>query len=543
MPLEPEVAKNGNIYNIWTLDLKTGELRQYTDALGGNVSPVVLNDRHGQPRSPSSRYYKGEYGIHTLERKEPLHTAATADFGAPGPIIDFQAPLQHTLVADNSGKKGTFEKMFLEGRPPVNVGVTSNGDVFGGTADQLRRRARRQAVQPLRRVDLAVPHDLGARYVNLARRFQYALQGFSQTQFFYGQQGGVFYDPSLAPIISRDLATATRTVARRHGVRHLPAQSVTAASRSRPACVQLNEEYNDPTLQALATQYQQQTFGQPVFRNGTLVPLRRRVRPGDDDLPRVRAAVGQHDAPRVRRRAEDRQHAVAPDDRRRRALLHAPRRASGVLALRVRGFQSIGDFPDFLYFGGNSEMRGYDYLQFVGQNVVFADAELRFPLIEAALTPIGVIGGVRGVFFANIGGAWFDNQGFRFADRARRGHRDADRPASTIGPDHRAGARRSSAPKTQVTGFRLVDGRASYGLGLETLRARLPDSLRLVVADAVQPGVGRPRCSPSHGPAARQFRKPQFAVWIGYDFCDSGWRRTICTDYDCHVVDEYLRIC
>ena len=30
-PIEPEVARNGNIYNIWTLDLKTGELRQYTD--------------------------------------------------------------------------------------------------------------------------------------------------------------------------------------------------------------------------------------------------------------------------------------------------------------------------------------------------------------------------------------------------------------------------------------------------------------------------------------------------------------------------------
>ena len=55
-------------------------------------------------------------------------------------------------------------------------------------------------------------------------------------------------------------------------------------------------------------------------------------------------------------------------------------------------------------------MRGYDYLQFVGQNVVFANAELRFPIIEAALTPIGVIGGIRGVFFANIGGGWFNDQ-------------------------------------------------------------------------------------------------------------------------------------
>src|SRR6185369_9596637 len=49
-------------------------------------------------------------------------------------------------------------------------------------------------------------------YVNLGRRFQYALQGYSQTQFFYGQLEGVFYDPSLAPLISRDAAVATRTV-------------------------------------------------------------------------------------------------------------------------------------------------------------------------------------------------------------------------------------------------------------------------------------------------------------------------------------------
>src|SRR3989442_15467530 len=89
--------------------------------------------------------------------------------------------------------------------------------------------------------------------------------------------------------------------------------------------------------------------------------------------------------------------------------------STGVLALRVRGFKSIGSYPNFLYFGGNSEMRGYDYLQFVGQNVTFANAELRFPIIEAALTPIGVVGGVRGVFFANMGGGWFDNQGYTFA--------------------------------------------------------------------------------------------------------------------------------
>jgi hypothetical protein len=60
-------------------------------------------------------YFKNEYSIRTLERKEPLHTAASSDFGGPGPIIDFQAPLQHTLVAENNRKKKTFEKMYSKG--------------------------------------------------------------------------------------------------------------------------------------------------------------------------------------------------------------------------------------------------------------------------------------------------------------------------------------------------------------------------------------------------------------------------------------------
>ena len=37
-----EVARNGNVPNVWTLNLQTRELRQWTDAMTGAVSPVVL---------------------------------------------------------------------------------------------------------------------------------------------------------------------------------------------------------------------------------------------------------------------------------------------------------------------------------------------------------------------------------------------------------------------------------------------------------------------------------------------------------------------
>ena len=58
-------------------------------------------------------------------------------------------------------------------------------------------------------------------------------------------------------------------------------------------------------------------------------------------------------------------------------------------------------------------MRGYEYLSFIGQNAFFTNAELRFPLIDAMATPIGVLGGVRATLFAGLGGAHFEGTPFK----------------------------------------------------------------------------------------------------------------------------------
>jgi WD40 repeat protein len=508
VPLDPEVARNGNIFNIWTLDLRTNDLRQYTDTLGGTLSPVALTD------SPQNRigfvtYYKGDYGIHLLERKEPLHTAASSDFGSPGPIIDFQAPLSHTLVEANSRKKGRFEKMFLEGRPPVNVGVTNSGDVFGGTnisfGDVLGDKQINLFV-----ASISQYRTLSVNYVNLGSRFQYALQGFSQTEFFYGQTSGVFYDPSLAPYISRDLATATRTVRGGSAFGTYPLDRYRRLEMS-AGIVNLDESYNDPALEFYAQQYQQQTYGQQVFRNGTLVPLSvafvqettifREFGP----LAGSTLKAGVNIAPPI---AGTLSHQTFDID----ARYYQRLASTGVLALRFRGFKSLGDYPDFLYFGGNSEMRGYDYLQFVGQNAFFGNAELRFPLIQAALTPIGVIGGIRGVFFADMGGGSFHGQDYTFATNKDSIYS----PVIGFQPDISGNATPIYGLPRQISGLRLVDGRASYGLGLETFALGFPIhfdwSWKTLFnrdwEDALFAAVG----------GSHEFRKAHFAVWIGYDF-------------------------
>ncbi len=135
--------------------------------------------------------------------------------------------------------------------------------------------------------------------------------------------------------------------------------------------------------------------------------------------------------------------------------------------------KSWGDFPGYLYFGGNSELRGYEYLEFIGNKAFFANAELRFPLIEAALTPIGVVGGLRGVFFVNFGASGFRAQAMTVCD-AKSDH--GQRRCSATRSDPTSPSRRAPVfgPPRTITGLRLVDGRASYGFGLETFALGFP---------------------------------------------------------------------
>jgi hypothetical protein len=73
-PIDPEVSRNGQIFNIWTLNLKTNELKQYTDALTGNLSAVPLKDGT-RTRLAFISYLKGDYGLHVLDQREEITTA------------------------------------------------------------------------------------------------------------------------------------------------------------------------------------------------------------------------------------------------------------------------------------------------------------------------------------------------------------------------------------------------------------------------------------------------------------------------------------
>ncbi|MEO8681232.1 MAG: hypothetical protein ABI665_19435, partial [Vicinamibacterales bacterium] len=505
-PIDPEVAKNGQIYNLWTLNLKNGELKQYTDALAGNLCPVVLHEGGAPSKVAFVTYLKGDYGLHILERKEEITKVASADFGSPGPIVDFQAPIGHTMIADNKKKKGKFEKLFLEGRPPVALGVTSGGDVFGGTqvafTDVLGDQQFNLFVSSVSQY-----RTISGTWVNQEKRLQWALQGYSQTQFYYGQTSGVFYDPAYASLIDRDLATATQTI--QGGTLF----AIYPFNRYRRVEVSggvnyFNESYNDPALQDYSNQYQQEQFGRTLFNNGMIAPLGvafvqettifREFGPLSGSTMRLSYEIAPKIGNSLSRQTFD-------GDARKYFRLGS----TGLFAIRARGYKSTGTSPGYTYFGGNSELRGYDYLSFIGQNAFFTNAELRIPLIDAMATPIGVLGGVRATLFAGVGGAYFEGQPWKFFTSASSVEVPIiDYNLQTQQPIY-------GAP-VQIAGRRLVDARASYGISLATFALGFPLHFDWSWRTMMNPQWEDVVFAQAGG--SREFRRPKFTMWIGYDW-------------------------
>jgi hypothetical protein len=503
-----DVRQNGNIYNIWTLNLKNGELRQHTDTLTGNTSPVVLRDQT-PVRIAFVTYYKSEWGIHVLNREEPLHTVASADFGEPAPTIPFQPPLIHSLVRSNIKKKGTFEKLFLEGRPPVALGVTSGGDVFGGTQVTFTDVLGDKQFN-LFAASVSQYRTLAFSYINLSRRLQYALQGFSQTQFFYGY-GAQLYGLEYG-YIPRDFALATQTARGATAIGIYPLNRYSRLELS-AGMLQFKQEYSEPGLQEIADAFQEQRYGRRLFSSGTFMPL-------GINFVKETTVFREYGPLAGHTLSLGYEYAPAVGDFLSRQSLDGDARyymrlgTNGVLAMRARGYKSWGDFPGYLYFGGNSELRGYEYLSFIGNKAFFANAELRFPIIEAALTPIGVVGGLRGVFFFNVGAAGYE--GVPMTVTASNDQLMTPIIDYVFDPTSLSGYRPVFGEPRLISGFRLVDSRASYGIGIETFALGFPIhfdwSWRTLfnrdwedVVFALQGG-------------SDWFRRAKFSVWIGYDF-------------------------
>jgi WD40 repeat protein len=468
-------TEDDDIYNVRSLDLRTGAVRQYTDALGGNTAPAQIHGT-GVTRVGFISYFKGEYRLQSIELTEPMKEVDQEVQVASEDLVDFQPDVTHQVVTENKRKKHLFEKLYLEGRPPLNVGVTSGGDFFGGSqvalSDVLGDKNFTVTALSLREF-----RSYEGSYLDLGHRLQFGISGFDNTQFFYASpyalQQGFF----------REGAFATQRVTGGLLIAQYPLDKFRRLELN-TGFVRVREQIeNSAAGQAVADAAAQ--AGQPLFlNNGSVAPISlalvgettrfREFGPLTGSTYRLGFTVSPGIGSSLSRRTID-------VDARKYLRLGG----SGVLAGRVRGFRSTGTNPDIFYFGGNMELRGYPYLSFVGTEGFFANLELRIPIIDLMKTPIGILGPVRGTIYGGVGSAKIRGENYHFG-------------TSNDGVSYV----RDPVFGEPVSGFHLVDGRASYGIGLQFFFLGYPlhfDWSKLTDLKVSTPGT-------------------KFDFWIGFDF-------------------------
>lgn len=436
--------EDDDIPNLRGLDLRTGTIQQYTDVFGGTMAPAPLKTPRGD-RLAFITYFKGEYKLHARDTSDPVKEVDQEVQSAAEGLVDFQPDVPHEVVPENKRRKRLFEGLYLEGRPPINLGVTSSGNFYGGTSVALTDVLGDQLFT-FTVLSVSSYRIYDARYTNLARRLHYGVDFFDQTYFFYPYNN---YYANYYGQDPRDLAVATQRFTGGQVFAQYPLDTFRRLEFG-VGIAKVEEAYSDPQVQELICQ-EQAFAGLPCFiNNGWQAPLSVRVVQETTrfaefgPLSGSTFSLGVTAAPGI---GSFLQRTTIDADVRKYLRLGS---TSALLALRGRGFYSTGDNPDYFYFGGNMELRGYNYLSFAGNQGFFANAEFRTPVIHLAATPIGILGPLRGTMFIGIGGAKFKGQQYQFS---------TSEPGYSYVEDPIYG--------TPVTGWRLQDGRASWGFGLQ----------------------------------------------------------------------------
>ncbi len=432
--------EDNDIFNLRGLDLKTGAIHQYTDVFGGAMAPAPVSGPEGD-RLAFLTYFKGEYKLHTQDTEDPMKEIDQDVRAASEGIVDFQPDITHDVIPENKRRKGLFEGLYLANRPPINVGVTSSGDFYGGTAVALTDVLGDQLFT-LQILSIRSYRSYDVRYTNLASRFQYGVNVFDTTQFF-------FASPFIGFDITRDATIATQRLTGAQVFGQYPLDKFRRLELG-AGIMRTDTGYNN-------VQVEQQVclsaiaLGAPCFiNNGWSTPVSAYIVQETTrfaqfgPLSGSTYRVGVRLAPGI---GSLLQRQTVDVDLRKYLRLGS---TSSLLALRGRGFYSTGDNPDYFYFGGNMELRGVPYYSLAGNQGFFANAELRIPIIDLALTPLGLIGPIRGTAFFGIGGAKFKGQPYEFG---------SSDPGFSFINDPIFGE--------PTSGWRLVDGVASYGFGLQ----------------------------------------------------------------------------
>jgi len=454
----------GGIFNLQSLSLDTGEIRRYTDIVGGVFTPLELPGEGGKPTLAYTSYGRGSFRLFRMTPGEPEAIIRPADQARePAELAPFQPPLQLTLDQQNK-KRYDSVKYHVENAPSVLVGVADDGTVLSNAqillSDMLGDHRWFLDFQ-----SVASFSNFNVAYLNLKHRWNYDLYATDFSDFFIAQ--------SLTSGAQRRLRPARRFT----GVGAEIAYPFDRYYRIGASAGYFRRSLDQPVTVFDPNAGPNGQFSRDFISIEETFPILGWSLDGDTTRFKEfgpfhgqRFQIQQQWAPTSSvsgDKAFFRSGTFVNTILDYRLYRHATSRS--LLALRLAGIVSNGPGFDIFSFGGLNTLRGYNFREFFGSRITYLNLEYRFPLVDALAFPFGVLRDIRAFLFLDVGAAWFGGGDFFHPDLGFEitpvvnGRPDPSQAYVDPNDPNRLAQRRFQFWDSKHN--KLGDGRAAYGFG------------------------------------------------------------------------------
>ncbi len=399
--------------NIFSKDMATGEIIQHTNSVTGAYMPMPLSNPAGDDRLVYTAFWRGRHDLYLLDEAKPITDPiiiVEPDEEEPegaglqlAELPEFEPTIEANIDSANIGPYKS--KFFIEGVSGSSVAVTTDQRFIGTVAISLsdflgdrRILAQFQTVDSFRNFNIT--------YANLKNRLQKVATVFDDRTFRVLSRSSSVGSGEIRAERRYEVLGAFGSLVYPLDFNHRVEGGVGWVKRTIEDAV-VSTDFGFGGTDTLQT-----------------VPLL------EDDFPFARlrfvgdSTVFSGFAPISGRRYYARAE-YAPDTEESGSLFttfaldwrqYFPLGRRGSLAMRGYGFTSDGNSPNLTFFGGTDDVRGVDFRTLSGNQGLYANVELRFPLIDFLITPVGVLSfqGIQGNIFFDIGGAWCSVDGIDF---------------------------------------------------------------------------------------------------------------------------------
>lgn len=423
------------VFNIYALDLASGDVRQYTDVVGGCFNPAEMAPRSGEPYLVFTSFFEGTFRLYRMPLRQPEARTTAAEAAAVVVDIEpFEPPLK--LKADAS-KIHPYKLRWDIEAPSITVGVTDDGTFLGNVALQFSDLLGDQRISLLA-YSVANYANLDVTYVNLRKRLRWGAEIFDFRDY-YLSAGGYGYSRQQTY-----RATGFNVFAHYPFNRYYRGEIATGYL-DRAQDVLLGYGPQGPVFQRV-------TNTMITFRPAIVGDTTRYQSFGPFQGKRFNIGVTYG-------------HSVGGDlagnylayDFDIRTYKQMTRRS--LIAWHLAGIINAGAQQSYYGLGGINQLRGYDFREFYGSRVAWSNLELRYPLVDELRFPVFPLRDIRGFFFLDAGAAYLADDAWY----------DPDLLNIRAQPLPGGGAEIIPFKPWDSENDRLQDLRASYGFGFQFL--------------------------------------------------------------------------